>query len=322
MSAKATVTATLLNLRSGPGTEFAVLRQLARGTEVEVLAREGSWLKLQLNGTTGYAHKNFVFVPETEAPRGFLREREELRTVPLPASESESISLPRRASPEEKLVAETWNACGGLLGALSREVRIQAGAGVAVLCVESSGKGFGADGRLKIRFENHIFWQRWGRQSEQNSRMFERHFRFDAQKKWQKHEFRAATGEPWTPVHRSQSSEWEALALARKLDEAHALCSISMGAPQLMGFNFASAGYQTVQEMFAAFSHAQSGERDQILGLFDFIKGPGEASPMIAALQRRDFVAFAGRYNGPGQAIVYAERIEKHFEMFERLRGG
>lgn len=321
MSAKATVTAALLNLRSGPGTEFAVLQQLARGTEVEVLSREGNWLKLLLDGTTGYAHKNFVFVPEEEPPRGFLREREELRTVLLPAGDSERITLPQRTSPEEKLVAETWNACGGLLGRLSREVRIEPGAGVAVLCVESSGKGFGADGRLKIRFENHIFWQRWGRSSEQNTKVFERHFRFDAQKKWQKHEFRTA-GEPWTPVHRSQSSEWEALAVARVLDETQALCSISMGAPQLMGFNYASAGYQTVEEMFAAFCHPQSGERDQILGLFDFIKGPGEASPMIAALQRRDFVAFAGRYNGPGQAIVYAERIEKHFEIFELLRAG
>lgn len=93
--------------------------------------------------------------------------------------------------------------------------------------------------------------------------------------------------------------------------------SISMGGPQIMGFNHARIGYDSVREMFNAF---QSEIRYQILGLFDFVKGPGTSSPMIVALQRKKFEEFAARYNGPGQAARYGDLVESHFEIFNRLR--
>ncbi len=94
--------------------------------------------------------------------------------------------------------------------------------------------------------------------------------------------------------------------------------SISMGAPQIVGFNHARIGYDSVRGMFAAF---QRDIRYQILGLFDFLKGPGMSSPMIVALQHRQFGDFAARYNGPGQAARYGDLIESHYEIFGRLRG-
>lgn len=319
-SRPATVTTASLALRGGPGTTYPVIAWLARGTRVDVARTEGNWQEVRWGRTAGFAHKNFLFLPEAEPPQGFLRERATLRDAPLGAPEGRRLSPGRDAAPEARLAAEAWNRFGGLLEPLCAELGLDAGAGVAVLCVESAGHGFGPDGRLKIRFENHIFWQRWGRTSAGQRTLFERHFRFDVARRWQRHEFRAHLEATWVAVHRSQATEWQALQLARSLDETEALCSTSMGSPQLMGFHWASVGYQSVQEMFSAFGDPAEGERDQILGLLDFIKGPGNGSPMLAALQRGDYVAFAGRYNGPGRALAYAETLERYAAAFAALR--
>lgn len=89
----ATVTASTLNVRSGPGTEFSVVRQLRRDERVEVSAVQGNWLALLIDGKPGFAHKNFLFLPETEPPAGFLREHAELRTAPL------APAAPKQPSP-------------------------------------------------------------------------------------------------------------------------------------------------------------------------------------------------------------------------------
>ena len=84
-----------------------------------------------------------------------------------------------------------------------------------------------------------------------------------------------------------------------------------------MGFNHSRIGYDSAKEMFDAF---QTDIRYHILGMFDFIKGPGTTSPMIEALQRNNFQSFASYYNGPGQAARYGHLIESHFEDFNGLR--
>lgn len=189
-------------------------------------------------------------------------------------------------------------------------------ASVAVLQVESSGSGFGAGGRLKIRFENHVFWSHWGRDHPD---AFHRHFRFDASRRWQGHRFRARGEDPWEDFHDAgQSGEWRAFEHARGFDEFAALSSISMGASQVMGFNHHLIGYGSPQAMFDRFRRH---ERFHILSLFDFIKGPGTISPMLEALRRRRFTEFATHYNGSGQAAMYGGLIEKYVTTFERLRG-
>ena len=63
-----------------------------------------------------------------------------------------------------------------------------------------------------------------------------------------------------------------------------------------------------------------SREEAHILGLFDFLKGPGTTSPMLEALRREKFEDFASRYNGPGQAAIDGERIATYYERFRALR--
>jgi hypothetical protein len=80
-----------------------------------------------------------------------------------------------------------------------------------------------------------------------------------------------------------------------------------------MGFNHGKIGCKSVRTMFDSFS---SGDRNQIVGLFDFINAD---SKMVRFLRRGDFVGFARLYNGPAKAAVYSERMEKHCEEFKRL---
>ena len=91
--------------------------------------------------------------------------------------------------------------------------------------------------------------------------------------------------------------------------------SISMGMPQIMGFNHKKIGYKSVKRMFDSF--AQS-ERNQIIGLFDFIGGG--VSNMGNALRKKDFLTFAKLYNGPGKATIYAHRIKIYYELLKKLR--
>jgi hypothetical protein len=319
MSAKTTqrkgaVTASVLNVRPEPSTRKAPIGTLNRGDAVTILERSNSWYKIQAEHIEGFVHGDYVSIQEDDPAAGFLFERQDLRTITLGPPDSDRITIQSGFSSRQKAVARTWNSHGGLLTALSDIIDVDTAAAVAVLCVESGGRGFNSDGRMIIRFENHVFWRQWGKD---HTDMFNDHFRFNPEKTWKNHEFRDHASQPWSRFHGNQNQEWSVLEFARTLNEPAALRSISMGGPQIMGFNHPRIGYDSVREMFDAF---QSDIKYQILGLFDFLKGPGTTSPMIEALQRKRFEIFASHYNGQGQAAHYGDLIEGYFEIFNGLR--
>ncbi len=50
-----------LNLRTGPGTRFGIVRQMYHGTTVEVLERAGGWLRVRHeSGDVGWASARFL----------------------------------------------------------------------------------------------------------------------------------------------------------------------------------------------------------------------------------------------------------------------
>jgi len=308
------VTASSLNLRATPSTSGTLVAQLPRGAVVEIVDRSGSWYQVHSPAGDGFVHGDFVSVVETEPAASFLFERDDLKAVPLAPSDAGLIKLPSGGTAAQKTVTQTWNTQGGLLQALSDLVALEPGAAVAVLCVESGGKGFGADGRMIIRFENHVFWDKWG---QTHVDVFNAHFRFNPQKRWLGHQFRSDPNGAWLPCHTSQDVEWRVLAFARGLDNRAGLFSISMGGPQIMGFNNHLIGYEDPETMFANFS---SDLRFQILGLFDFVKGSGTTSKMLEALRRNRFNDFASLYNGPGQAAEYGSRIQSFYTAFQGLK--
>ena len=55
------VTGTLVNVRSGPGTAFEVVAQLAEGQRAEALREEDGWAEVRLeDGTTGWMSARFL----------------------------------------------------------------------------------------------------------------------------------------------------------------------------------------------------------------------------------------------------------------------
>jgi len=308
------VTASTLNLRESPTTAGSLLGTLARGTRLEILGREGAWYKVKAGARSGYVHGDLVRILDTDPAAGFLHEREDLKAVPLAPTDADKIQMKSSFNGTQKLVAGTWNTQGGLLGVLSEVVQVDPAAAIAVLCVESSGRGFADDGRMIIRFENHVFWDKWGREHADD---FDGHFRFNKSKSWLGHQFCETPGGAFADCHKNQAGEWQVFGFARNLDEPSAIRAISMGGPQIMGFNHHAIGYESPRAMFDNF---QADLRYQILGLFDFVKGSGTTSQLLEALRRQRFEDFALRYNGPGQVTEYGSRIRSFCEAFQGVR--
>ncbi|MGB3092079.1 MAG: N-acetylmuramidase domain-containing protein [Candidatus Zixiibacteriota bacterium] len=246
----------------------------------------------------------------------FLKNRKDLQKVAL--APAQNLSVPGKPNHRKRLIRRIWNKFGGLLAELSTILKIDPAVAVAILCVESTGRGFAGDGqttrpgRMIIRFENHIFWKYWGKSHQSD---FLTHFKFNRRRPWRGHQFRKNLKAKWVTFHRKgQAGEWDAFEFARSKQQRFAMYSISMGMPQIMGFNHQRIGNESVKKMFDSFSR---NEKNQIMGLFDFINYAN--SKMTQALRRKDFLTFARLYNGPAKAAVYADRIKKYCQEFKEL---
>jgi hypothetical protein len=315
---QAGTTITHLNLRAGPGTEFSILTLLPPATPLDVLETQGDWLCVQAAGQPGFVHRAYVMLDSQGVDPGLVSTRpaDTAATGPtnVPLAPAQRLTPGPQASATDRLVASTWNKYGGLLASLAAVLGIDPAAAVAVLAVEAGGRCFAADGRMIIRFENHLFHDQWGKK---NPETFRKHFSFQADKRWTEHRWRPAANQPWREFHGSQDGEWQAFSFARSLDDTAAKLSISMGGPQIVGFNYATLGFESVHQMYDAFS---AGERQQIIGFFDFVQGTGTTSRRVLALQQKDFTTFASLYNGPGQAAKYGSQISALCDAFQRLQ--
>jgi hypothetical protein len=154
----------------------------------------------------------------------------------------------------------------------------------AVDRVESNGHGFGPDGRPIILFEPHVF-------SRLTNHKFDSSYGGVSYPKW---------GEkPYPP---SQAARWDQLLFAAKLDHDAAYQSASYGRFQIMGFNFGLCGFATVGAFVDAMGRS---ERDHLMAFVQFVL----SSKLDDELRTRDLLAFATRYNGPGQASAYAAKL-------------
>jgi uncharacterized protein YgiM (DUF1202 family) len=317
-STQGKVIAGVLNVRNQPSAKASRLGQLTANTVVAIEGRTGDWLRIQFNGAQGFVHSRYIREIEAsdeQPPPGPAESDDDTSPVPSTDHREHTALSPERQLPTDgdattRKVARTWNQYGRLLTELCDTIEMDVACAVSVLCVESSGKGFqsGNDGRMIIRFENHKFWKFWGRD---NPEAFRRHFVFQSGKIWKGHKWRRDADDAWQTFHGNQVKEWQVLNFARTFNDEAALFSISMGAPQIMGFHFARIGYPTVAAMFEDFSRDIEAHIRGLMHFFD--------KSMITALQSLDFEAFAGRYNGSGQKKTYGRRIKEHYDAFKLL---
>ncbi len=304
-TAMASVATDGLAFRNGPSESSGVVALLNSGLQLRVVDIAGSWLRVRPLIDSAYVASQYILESGAVAPTPMPVSADTLQPPP-----HEIIPIESHFSTEQRVMAEAWNQYGGFIKKISVEFSLKSVVSLAVLCVESGGKGFGPDGRMIIRFENHYFYNQWG---VDNPELYARHFRFSSDKPWQGHEYRPTTTAAWQPVHTGQqASEWQVFEFASRLNRNAALMSISMGSPQIMGANYALLCYSTVEAMFFAF---QSDIRNQIRGLFQFIQGKN-LSPFLVA---EDFEAFARVYNGPANATTYGNKLKKHVAEFRKI---
>ncbi|MEH6676116.1 N-acetylmuramidase family protein [Phenylobacterium sp.] len=111
--------------------------------------------------------------------------------------------------------------------------------------------------------------------------------------------------------------EYERLHRAMQLDRTAALRSASWGAPQIMGFNHALAGFDTVDAFVDAM---KSGIRAHLMAFVAFVENSGLAPALRqVTTYHASAVPFARAYNGSGYAKnEYHIRIARAFAKWSR----
>jgi hypothetical protein len=187
------------------------------------------------------------------------------------------------AGPGKPLTQQVLDEAGAIVG-------IPNAAMWAVIMVESSGAGFQPDRRPKILFERHLFHR------ATRGRFDARHP--DISKP-------SAGGYGAAGAH-----QYDRLDEAIGLDRQSALASASWGLGQVLGSNFAVAGFGSVDDLVDKMVQS---ERHQLLGMFRFIEG----NNLGRHLKNRDWVRFARGYNGPAaERNGYPHKLEAAFQTF------
>jgi len=168
----------------------------------------------------------------------------------------------------------------------------------AVTQIEAPRGGFQADGQPVILFERHHFSRLTGGKYDQSH---------------------PDISNPKRGGYGPSSAQHGRMARAAALSRTAALKSASWGKFQIMGSNHAAAGHSTLQGFINAMYDS---EQTQLAAFVSFIKADRR---LLAAIQARDWHAFAEIYNGAGQdappGVVddYDYRIG---EAYKRLKGG
>jgi hypothetical protein len=158
-----------------------------------------------------------------------------------------------------------------------------------VLAVETKGFGYLNDRRPAILFERHFFHRLTNGQ-------------FDAQY--------PGISSSTPGGYMGGAKEFDRLAQAVALDRHAALSSASWGIGQIMGSNFAAAGFSSVEEMVDAMVQS---EDSQLTAMAQFARSTGLGQPLV----NHDWAAFARGYNGPSYAKnQYDARLAGFYQKF------
>jgi hypothetical protein len=169
----------------------------------------------------------------------------------------------------------------------------------AVQQVETGGRGgFFSPGRPAILFEGHIFWTQLKKRGS-NPEDYVKGNENILYPKWEKGHYKGGIG------------EYDRLEQARKINREAADVSASWGMFQIMGFNYAACGEESIESFVRSMCES---EFKQLLLTANFIK---KNSQMLQALQARDWAVFAKCYNGPAYAQNrYDVKLEAAYQKY------
>ena len=169
----------------------------------------------------------------------------------------------------------------------------------AVQQVETGGRGgIFSPGRPAILFEGHIFWTQLKKRGS-NPEDYVKGNENILYPKWEKGHYKGGIG------------EYDRLEQARKINREAADASASWGMFQIMGFNYAACGEESIESFVRSMCES---EFKQLLLTANFIK---KNSQMLQALQARDWAVFAKCYNGPAYAQNrYDVKLEAAYQKY------
>lgn len=176
---------------------------------------------------------------------------------------------------------------GGIAGAAG-DLSVNAQEVWTVISVETAGCGFLPDRRPQILFERHIFHRLTNG-------------RFDD----------GDISDPSPGGYGAAGAhQYDRLAAAMALDQEAAFQSTSWGLGQILGTNFAAAGFASVDLMVQAMIDTEDA---QLAAVGAFIV----ANRLDRALKAHDWTSFARGYNGPDFAANhYDVRLRGEFQKF------
>ena len=191
---------------------------------------------------------------------------------------------------KQPLNTEDFNRAAARLGCLPAAIE-------AVASVESRDSGFNPDDSPKTLFEGHVFHRlTHGRFASMNPTL--------SYPKWSREFY----GRRW-------QDEAARLRAACQLDNDAALMSTSWGKFQIMGFNFAAAGFSTLSAFVDAMRASEAAQLDAFVTLIQTWEIDDE-------LRDRRWERFALVYNGPKQAENhYSDKMARAFALSMHARG-
>ncbi len=179
---------------------------------------------------------------------------------------------------------------------------------LAVSKVESPGSGFLSDGRPKILFEGHVFYDRLS-EYDINPEPLQKEYPSIIYPNWDKSKYKGSGDGKTSGI----DDEYERLDIARSIHEEAALESASWGKYQIMGFNYFKCGYEELSDFIY---DCQLSEVNHLNMFLKFIEFNG----LTTSLRDKKWNNFARIYNGKGyKSNQYDLRLKLAFDQIKGM---
>jgi hypothetical protein len=195
---------------------------------------------------------------------------------------------------------------------ISNNLKADSAAIKSVIEVESNGNGFRSDGRPKILFEGHKFWEELVKCGIKDPSKYTKGNENILYEKWS------------TAFYSEKQYDrlFKAAKLSMELTKSQdaAFKSASWGAFQIMGSNHVAAGYPDV----TSFVIAQQSSEGQIKSFLNFVKSDHRK---LKALLDKNWAEFARLYNGKAYKknnydVKLKSSYDKHISREDKQGGG
>ncbi len=178
---------------------------------------------------------------------------------------------------------------------IAKKLGIDSNVAKAITKVESSGSGFYEKGGVKIRFEGHQFKKHLKLKGVNIKSLLEKGY------------------DDIIYNYSEINNKKHGLKQYQRALEVNPECAMmatSYGAFQIMGFNYESAGYSSVEE----FVKDQKTYNGQVKAFLNYVS---TEKVLLQAMKEKDFTKFAKHYNGPDYEVnQYDVKMKKYFKEF------